>query len=199
MHINTIKLQTDKTPIYTKKPVTCVQQTDLDSTIIETTQSHEVSRNSKAAKFNSNSSSFDKPFHDKRQSHLADIMHTRPDSLVSETSRRLKSSVSFTALQPTSNITSARSRVIEEQNQLALKKKQEQERINQLRKAREIGNRYSSSYSRDSRSQQRMSQQREARQKVVQESPEKEEDISNIDITLDVSSIKNTKDDTLDS
>ena len=81
---------------------------------------------------------------------------------------------------------------------MALKKKLEADRIQQLRKARDIGNKYSNSYSsRDARSQQRVSQQREARLKVVPDSPEK--DISDIQISLNVSSIKKSKDDTLDS
>jgi hypothetical protein len=50
-------------------------------------------------------------------------------------------------------MTSARYRLIEEFNRNALKKKVEEDRIKNLKKARDIGNNYSSSFSRgDSRS-----------------------------------------------
>jgi hypothetical protein len=54
-------------------------------------------------------------------------------------------------------MTSARSRIIEEQNQQAIRKQMEEERIKQLKKAREMGNNYSSSLSREGRSIQRAS------------------------------------------
>jgi hypothetical protein len=68
-----------------------------------------------------------------------------------------------------------------------------------MRKAREIGNNYSESFSRDGRSLQRAHQQREIKQMIYMAESSPEKDISaNIEINLNVSSIKKQRDDTLD-